>query len=141
MLLVQLNVAENMVGGIADGRPLRQLLFRVGDRVRAVAQQKFRLHIPLSAGYHIFCSQLLEQRRRLQRILKISADGDIADIVIAHAQRAQKVHTGAVADLRVGDKGHTLVDALLVFVHCHHLMAQLVELHGKMPPEAAQSDQ
>ena len=85
--------------------------------------------------------QLLEQRRRLQRILKISADGDIADIVIAHAQRAQKVHTGAVADLRVGDKGHALVDALLVFVHCHHLMAQLVELHGKMPPEAAQSDQ
>ena len=130
-----------MVGGIADGRPLRQLLFRVGNRVRTVAQQEFRLHIPLGAGHYILCPQFLEQRRRLQRILKIPADGDIADIVIAHAQRAQKVHTGAVADLRVGDKGHTLVDALLVPVYCHHLMAQLVELHGKMPPEAAQSDQ
>ena len=40
VLLVQLNVAENMVGGIADGRPLRQLLFRVRHRVRAVSQQK-----------------------------------------------------------------------------------------------------
>ena len=141
MLLVQLNVAENMVGGIADGRPLRQLLFRVCHRVRTVAQQKFCLHVPFRAGHHIVCPQFLEQRRGLQRILKIPADGDIADIVIAHAQRAQKVHTGAVADLRVGDKGHALVDALLVFVHRHHLMAQLVELHSKMPPEAAQSDQ
>lgn len=57
VLLVQLNVAENMVGGIADGRPLRQLFFRVRHRVRTVSQQKLCLHVPLRAGYHIVCPQ------------------------------------------------------------------------------------
>ena len=114
VLLVQLYVAEDVVGGVADGRPLRQLFFRVCHRVRAVAQQKFCLHVTLGAGHHILRPQLLEQRRRFQRVLEISADGDVADIVVADTQRAQEIHAGTVADLRVGDEGHTLVDALLV---------------------------
>ena len=60
MLLIQLNVAENMVGGIADGRPLRQLLFRVGDRVRAVAQQQLGMHVPRGLGDHARRAHLLE---------------------------------------------------------------------------------
>ena len=141
VLLVQLYVIEDVVGGVPDGRPLRQLLFRVCHRVRAVAQQKFCLHVTLGAGHHIFRPQLLEQRRRFQRVLEVSADGNVADIIVSNAQRAQKIHAGAVTDLRVGDKGHTLVDALLVPVHRHDLMPQLAQLHGKVPPEAAESDQ
>ena len=75
------------------------------------------------------------------QVMAVDRDEERVNECMPFVTNAQKVHTGAVADLRVGDKGHTLVDALLVFVHCHHLMAQLVELHGKMPPEAAQSDQ
>ena len=141
VLLVQLYVIEDVVGGVPDGRPLRQLLFRVCHRVRAVAQQKFCLHIPLGAGHHIFRPQLLEQGRRFQRVLEVSADGNVADVIVPNAQRAQKIHAGAVTDLCVGNKVHTLVDALLVPVHGHHLMPQLTQLHGKMPPEAAESDQ
>ena len=66
VLFVQLDVAKNMVGGVADGRPLRQLLFRVGNRVRAVSQQKLCLHVPLRAGHYIVCPQFLEQRRGFQ---------------------------------------------------------------------------
>ena len=141
MLFVQLYVAEDMVGGVPDGRPLRQLLFRVCHCVRAVAQQEFCLHIPFGTGYHIFCPQFLEQRRRFQRVLKISADSNVADVIVPNAQRSQKIHTGTVTDLCVGNKVHTLVDALLVPVHGHHLMPQLTQLHGKVPPEAAKPDQ
>ena len=35
----------------------------------------------------------------------------------------------------------SIVDALLVPVHRHDLMPQLAQLHGKVPPEAAESDQ
>ena len=141
VVFIQLYVVEDVVGGIANGCPFCQLLFRVSHCVRAVTQQEFRLHIPLGPGHHIFCAQLLEQRCCFQRVLKAPADGNIADIIVADTQRAQKIHPGAVADLRVGDKGHTLVDPLLIPVHRHYLVSQPAQLHSQMPPEAAKSDQ
>ena len=86
VLLGQLYVIEDVIGGVPDGRPLRQLLFRVCHRVRAVAQQKFCLYIPFGAGHHIFRPQLLEQGRRFQRVLEVSADGNVADIIVSNAQ-------------------------------------------------------
>ena len=86
VLLVQLYVIEDVVGGVPDGRPLRQLLFRVCHRVRAVAQQKFCLYIPFGAGHHIFRPQLLEQGRRFQRVLEVSADGNVAVIIVSNVE-------------------------------------------------------
>ena len=46
-----------------------------------------------------------------------------------------------VTNAQIGDTEERLVDALLVPVHRHDLMPQLAQLHGKVPPEAAESDQ
>ena len=141
MPVVQLNVAEQMVGGVAGGRPFGKLFFRVGDVVRAVAKQKLFLNVPIRARDNGFCAKLFEKRNCLQRILKAAADGNIADVIIPNAERAQKFQSCAVADLRVGHKRHALVDTLLVPVDRHDLMAETVQLHGKMASEASQSDQ
>ena len=130
-----------MVGGVAGGRPFGELFFGIGDVVRAVAEQKLFLNVPIGTRDHGFCPQFLEKRDRFQRFLKAAADGNIADIVISDAERAQEIQPCAVADLRVGHKRHTIVDALLVPVDRHDLMAETVQFHGKMTPEAPHPDQ
>ena len=141
MSVVQLNVVEQMVGGIAGGRPFGELFFGIGDVVRAVAKQKLFLNVPIGTRDYGFCAQFLEKRDRFQRLLKAAADSNIADIVIPDAERAQEIQPCAVADLRVGHKRHTIVDALLVPVDRHDLMAEAVQLHGKMTPEASHPDE
>ena len=48
------------------------------------------------------------------------------NIEIADAQRLQKFRVGAVADLGIGHNAQHCVDALLVFVYCHDLMAEFI---------------
>ena len=104
MIAVEFDVVEDMVGAVTDSRPSRQLFFGVNHLIRAVAKQEFLLHVSGRSGDHQFGAQLLQQRSRFQRTLKISADGHNADVEIADSQRFQKGYVGAVADLRVGHK-------------------------------------
>ena len=73
--------------------------------------------------------------------MKVSADRYHADIEIADAQRLQKFRVGAVADLGVGHNVQHGVDALLVFVHRHDLMAELVQLLCDVAAKSTQPDQ
>ena len=41
MIAVQLYVIEDMVGSIADGRPIRKLPFGIYDFIRTVSQKEF----------------------------------------------------------------------------------------------------
>ena len=141
MVVVQLDIIQHMVGPVADGRPLGQLLFRVKHLIRTVAQQKFSLHIPFRTGDDHFCAQLLQQRSGFERALKISADRHNTDIKIADAQRLQEFRVGAVADLGVGHNAQNGVDAVLVFVHRHDLMAELVQLLCDVAAKSTQPDQ
>ena len=109
--------------------------------VRTVAKQKLCLHITLGTRYHALCTQLLQQRGGLQRVLKVSADGHHADVKISHPQRPEECRVGAVPNLRIGDERHDLVDPFLVCIHSHDLMPHLCQLRGDMPSKAAHADQ
>ena len=141
MVVVQLDIIQHMVGPVADGRPLGQLLFRVKHLIRTVAQQKFSLDIPFRTGNDQFCAQLLQQGSGFQRALKVSADRYNADIEIADAQRLQKFRVGAVTDLGVGHNVQHGVDALLVFVNRHDFMSEFVQLFCDMAAKSTQTDQ
>ena len=73
--------------------------------------------------------------------MKIVANGYDAYIIVIHPQRVEKGFVGAVADLGVGDEGQNLLHQLLVLIHRHHLMVQLIQLLGDVLAEAAQTDE
>ena len=73
--------------------------------------------------------------------MKVSADRHNANIKIADAQRLQEFRVGAVADLGVGHNAQNGVDAILVFVHRHDLMAELVQLLCDVAAKSTQPDQ
>ena len=95
----------------------------------------------MSLWQHLLCSQLVEQRGGLQRILKALADGDDAHIIVTDAERAEKLLLGAVSDLRPCDIGQDGRDAFFVLVHGEHLMVHLAELLGDVPAEPSCADQ
>ena len=109
--------------------------------IRAVAKQKLCLYIAFCAGNHASCAQFLEQRRRFQRVLKASADGHDAHVEVCDAQGTQEILAGAVSNLGVCNEGQQIVDALLVYVYRHHLMAKLCQLFRHMPAKASRTDQ
>ena len=59
MVAVQLYVIEDMVGGIANSRPIGKLPFGIYDFIRPVSQKEFCMHIPCRTGNHHFCAQFL----------------------------------------------------------------------------------
>ena len=141
MVAVDLNVVEDVVGTASDGRPLCQLLFGVDHLVGTVAQEEFLLDIGGGPGDDHSGAQLLEQAGGLQTALEIVADGHDAYIVIVHAQAAEELLVGAVADLGSGGVGQNLLDQLLLVIHRHDLMVQLPQLHGDVLSKPAQADE
>ena len=59
MIAVQLYVIEDMVGGIANRRPIGKLPFGIYDFIRPVSQKKLCVYIPCRTRTHHSCPQLL----------------------------------------------------------------------------------
>lgn len=107
MILIESDIIEDMIRTVTNGRPFGKLTLRIDDLVRAVAQKKLRLYIPGRTRDDEFCAQLLEQRRGLQRTLKIVSDGDNAGVKVSNAKRGKELLVRAVADLSARYKGNT----------------------------------
>ena len=99
------------------------------------------MDVPVGPGHDEGRALLFQEGRGLQGALEVVADGHYGQIKIADAQGGDKGLVGAVADLGVGDKGQRVVHPLLAFVHGQHLVVQLPEFLGHVPPKAAQTDQ
>ena len=65
----ELHIIENALTGIAHSCPVGDLLFRIDDLVRAVAQQEFPVDITGRPGEDQGCAIVLEQSRDLQGTL------------------------------------------------------------------------
>ena len=141
MGFIQLNVVQDVIGAVTDGGPFGDLLFRVDDLIRTVAEEELRVHITCCTGNDQLRTQLLQGAGSLQRALEVLADRNKADVEVIHPQGFQKIPVGAVADLGVGDIGQQLVDALFVVIHHHDLMVQSVQIHGDVLAEATDTDE
>lgn len=56
MIAVQLYVIEDMVGSIADSRPIRKLPFGIYDFIRTVSQKEFCVYFPCRTGNYLLAS-------------------------------------------------------------------------------------
>lgn len=56
VIAVKLYVIEDMVGGIADSRPIGKLPFGIYDFIRPVSQKEFCVHIPCRTGNYLLAS-------------------------------------------------------------------------------------
>ena len=107
VLLVDLYIVKNMVGSESNRGPFCHLHFGIDHVICAVAEQKLRLHVAFGAGI----PRIL--RPALSAVEVVSSEFWKLPLMvtkqrqISDTERTQKLRTGAVADLRVGDNGST----------------------------------
>ena len=83
-----------MVAAVAHRRPVGDLLFRVDDLVRTVAQEELGMDVPGGPGEHKGSTIFLEQCGGFQRALEAVSDGHHAEIEVPHPQGADKLGIG-----------------------------------------------
>ena len=102
------------------GQRLRQLdaglTFRHDDTIRPDLFQRAALRLVGGLAHDALHAQLLEVQRRNDAGSQIAADGDDGAVVIAHAERAQRVFIPRVAHGGAGD---------LAFHPLHKLRVQI----------------
>ena len=122
-----------MIGCISYRRPFRDLLLRIDHLIRSVPEQEFCLDLCVGTGYDKISAQFFQQGGRLKRALKIAPDRYDAHIEVVDTKRSQERFIRTVSDLCIRDDRKDGVDPILIPVHSHDLMAEVMQLlcnHG-----------
>ena len=134
-IAAKIHKVQNVFGTAFDRRPVRNLFFGVKDLVCAVSEQKFGMHVVRGSCHHQFAAQLFHKGCGLQRILKIIADGNEANVVILNAQRFQKFSGRRVADLRACAVRQNVIHSFFLRIHRHDLVAEFIQFFCKVNAE------
>ena len=136
----KLDVIQNAFRAETNGSPFSHFIFRIDHVVGAVPKEEFPLDLAGRTGNDPLRSVFFEKGRDLQRILETVAHRNEASVETVHAQRFQKIHIGRIADEGIDRVGKHRLDMLLVLIHRHDLIAQIIQLLAKIEAKLSCSD-
>lgn len=137
----QLVVIEHRFGTQLDGQAVGPVLFGINRLVRADEAQQFGVRIAVRAGNDVFRAVFFQQRRRLERILEVVADGDDTHVKVIDAQGGDVGLAGDMPDFRVGDVRQDFVDLFLVHIDGQDIVVVGAEHPRQVFAEPAQPDE
>ena len=141
IILIELRVIQNLIGGAADCGPGRELLGRINDFVGAVVKQEALLDPVRCLGNNLAGAKLLQQDDGDDRGLEILPDGHDAGIEILNAKRGKEGAVCGVPDLTVCQIRKSPLYLVFIHVNSEYLMVHVIQFACDVVAEASKSDQ